>query len=174
MRVLYTKFLSIVLLLAMAVVAAAGPPAPSQRGIANFHPVTDRIWRGGQPKSYAWPGLAKLGVRTVLDLRRPGEHSTSAESLAVTGAGMSYVNFPMDSFGTPTAAQLGVALALLDGPGPVFVHCRRGCDRTGTVIAAYRVSREHWANDRALAEARKCGLHWYEFGMKRFIAGYRP
>ena len=31
-------------------------------------------------------------------------------------------------------------------PGPIFVHCRRGKDRTGTVIACYRIQHDGWAN----------------------------
>lgn len=161
--------------LAIAVAAhAAKTPAPPIAGIHNFHQVTEGIYRGAQPEATAWPGLAKLGVKVVLDLRPPGEHSTSAESLAVSAAGMKYVNFPMDGLATPTAAQLRGPLAVLDGPDPVFVHCKQGRDRTGTVIAAYRISRQGWTNEKALGEARDLGMHWYEFGMKRFIAGYRP
>jgi protein tyrosine/serine phosphatase len=154
-------------------------PYPSESAIAqvagvpNFHQVTERIFRGGQPEAQGWPELAKLGVKTVVDLRRPGEHSTAAESIAVSGAGMRYVNVPMDGFATPTTAQLAIPLALLDDGEPVFVHCKLGCDRTGTVIAAYRISRQGWENKRALAEARQMGLHWWENGMRRFIAGYQ-
>jgi protein tyrosine phosphatase (PTP) superfamily phosphohydrolase (DUF442 family) len=143
-------------------------------GVPNFHQVTDRIFRGGQPDSRAWPELAKLGVKTVIDLRRPGEHSTTAESIAVSTAGMRYVNVPMDGFATPTSTQIAYPLALLDDDEPVFVHCKLGCDRTGTVIAAYRISRQGWENQKALTEARQKGLHWWENGMRRFIAAYHP
>jgi len=142
-------------------------------GIPNFHQVTERIYRGGQPDENGWPQLAKLGVKTVIDLRRPGEHSIMAESLAVAAAGMRYVNVPMDGFATPTSEQLVLPLTLLDDDEPVFVHCKQGCDRTGTVIAAYRISRQGWENQRALAEAREKGMHWWENGMRRFIAAYR-
>lgn len=147
---------------------------PSIAGIPNFHQVTERIYRGGQPETAAWTQLASLGVKTVVDLRRAVEHSVSGESLAVVAAGMRYVNFPMDGFATPNAEQLGVPLRVLDADDKVFVHCKLGCDRTGTVIAAYRISRQGWENQKALAEARSLGLHWYENGMKRFISGYRP
>lgn len=149
---------------------AAAPEVP---GIPNFHQVTDRIFRGGQPETGSWTHLSKLGVKTVLDLRRPGEHSTAAESVAVCAAGMRYMNFPMNGFDTPSAEQLAVPLAMLEGGAPVFVHCKQGRDRTGTVIACYRISRQGWENQKALAEATSLGLHWYESGMKKFIASYR-
>jgi protein tyrosine/serine phosphatase len=150
-------------------IAASARPA----GVPNFYQVTDRLYRGGQPTDQGWPELAKLGIKTVVDLRRRVEHSTDAESLAVTAAGMSYVNYEIQGFRTPTSDQIGKALALLDGSGPVFIHCKLGKDRTGTVVAAYRIAKERWPNNEALAEARSCGLHWYEKGMQRFIASYK-
>jgi protein tyrosine/serine phosphatase len=163
--------LAAALLLSLPTVTRAATPEIA--GIANFHQVNERVYRGAQPADTAWPDLAKLGVRCVVDLRRPEEHSTVGESTAVAAAGMRYVNFPMDGFATPTRDQIDRALVLMDGNDKVFVHCKQGRDRTGTVIAAYRISREHWENARAMAEARDVGLHWFEGGMKRFIAGYR-
>ena len=40
---------------------------------------------------------------------------------------------------------------------PVLVHCRYGKDRTGVVIAAYRVVHEGWEPKAAAAEAKRYG-----------------
>ena len=156
----------------------ASLPVPSRAaitpaGVPNFRQVTEHIYRGGQPSFTAWPQLAGLGMKTIVDLRQRTEHPVAAESTAVVAAGMRYVNFPMNGFATPTAAQMAQVLPLLDGSAKVFVHCKLGCDRTGTVVAAYRIARQRWENRRALSEALSSGLHWYEAGMKRFINGYR-
>lgn len=156
-----------------AAAALAGAASPRIDGIENFRKVNDRIYRGAQPDDAAWPALAKLGVKTVIDLRREVEHSVPNEKRMVEAAGMKYVNFPMNGFDTPTSEQMIKVLALMDGEGPVFVHCKQGRDRTGTVVAAWRMQREQWNNEKALAEARECGLHWYENGMRRFINGYK-
>ena len=158
--------------LAMIPVVTRGA-VPDAPGIPNFARVTERIYRGAQPTPDAWPGLAKLGTQTVIDLRRRREHSIEAESTAVHAAGMRYLNFPMNGFATPTTGQIESVLNLLDRDERIFIHCKFGKDRTGTVIAAYRISREHWTNAQALAEANRYGLHWYERGMKRFLRGYR-
>ena len=148
---------------------AAGLGAPD---FPNFIQVNDRIYRGAQPRQYAWPQLAKLGGQTVIDLRQRQEHPIEAESTAVYAAGMRYLNFPMNGFDTPTTGQIEGVLNLLDRDEHIFIHCKRGQDRTGTVIAAYRISRESWPNAKAMAEAERSGLHWYEHGMKRFIWAY--
>ena len=169
MRRIVSKLLAVTVLLVASLPARAATTLP---GIPNFHQVTEGLYRGGQPEPSAWKPLSDLGVKTVVDLRRRVEHSTTAESLAVVAAGMRYVNFPMHGFETPTSAQMASVLPLLDSDG-VFVHCKQGRDRTGTVIAAYRISRQGWGNHQALDEARQRGLHWWNRGMKRFLAGYR-
>ena len=142
-------------------------------GVPNFHPVNARLFRGGQPSVAAWPKLAALGITTVIDLRRESEHSTAAEAKAVEAAGMGYVSFPMNGFATPSAEQIEELLTLIETGDTVFVHCKVGMDRTGVVVAAYRIAREHWANQQALDEAESLGMHWYSSGMKRFILDYR-
>ena len=165
--------LTIVGLLTFGSAASFAGTATRIDGIDNFRQVNDRIYRGAQPDDDAWPALAKMGVKTVIDLRREVEHSVANEKRLVEAAGMKYVNFPMNGFDTPTAEQMTKVLALMDGADPVFVHCKQGRDRTGTVIATWRMAREQWTNQKALVEARDCGLHWYENGMRRFINGYK-
>src|SRR5262249_17318242 len=74
--------------------------------IPNFHQVNEHVYRGGQPGSEAWQNLAKMGVKTVIDLRREDEHSTAAEAQAVAAAGMNYVNVPMKGVVAPTHEQI--------------------------------------------------------------------
>ena len=162
-------------LLSISFASAVCEAAPPEiRGVPNFGQVNERLYRGGQPTDLAWPQLAALGVKTVVDLRRESEHSTTDEARAVQAAGMRYVSVPMNGFDTPRAERIAAVLALMDTSDVVFVHCKMGMDRTGTVVAAHRIAREGWKNERALEEAEAYGLHWWERGMKRFIAGYRP
>ena len=88
--------------------------------------------------------LARLGVKTVLDLREDPAQA-SAEERLVRAAGMRFVSIPMLGLSKPTDDQIARALAILtdDAAVPVFVHCRRGADRTGTVIACYRIALDH-------------------------------
>ena len=112
----------------------------------------------------------------MIDLRREnenGNHSTASEAKAVEAAGMRYVNVPMNGIVAPKDADIVKVLDLLNGPDPVFVHCKLGKDRTGTVIACYRISHDGWKNGQALAEAKSIGLHLIEVGMKHYISSFR-
>jgi protein tyrosine phosphatase (PTP) superfamily phosphohydrolase (DUF442 family) len=158
----------------LAILSAPSWAAPVEVvGIPSFYQVNDHVYRGAQPSDEAWPGLAQLGVKTVVDLRRPSEHSLAAESLAVNAAGMRYVSFPMNGFETPQPDEMAKVIEILSSDAPVFIHCKLGKDRTGAVIAAYRIAHEGWGNEKALDEALSCGMHWYSGGMKRFILGYQ-
>jgi tyrosine-protein phosphatase SIW14 len=143
--------------------AASVPDVP---GIHNFHQVNEHVYRGAQPSGQGFAGLAKIGIRTVIDLR--GEKS---EQAAVEGAGMHYVRLHWNGYKAPDEAQMNAVLALLNDNAawPVFVHCRRGADRTGTAIACYRISHDHWTNQQALDEAKTFGMSSLEIGMQHFI-----
>jgi uncharacterized protein (TIGR01244 family) len=157
-----------------SVAFAAEVQAP---GVPNFHQVNEHIFRGAQPTGQGWDSLAKLGVKVVVDLRRDnedGDHSLAAEAKAVQTAGMRYVSVPMNGLVAPSEAAVAKVLALLNSPDPVFMHCKLGKDRTGTVIACYRISHDQWQNKKALDEAKAVGLHWVEVGMKNYISGFRP
>jgi len=145
------------------------------QGINNFHEVNEHVYRGAQPTADGFKYLATMGIKTIVDLRASGERS-SLEKQVVTSFGMKYVNVPMTGLTAPTQAEITKILALLeDGKsGPVFVHCLRGADRTGAVIAAYRIDHDHWDNSQALREAMSLGMHFYELPRQMFILRFRP
>jgi tyrosine-protein phosphatase SIW14 len=160
--------------LALALSFPAWPADIVALGIPNFHKVDDHVFRGGQPVNEAWPSLVKLGVKLVIDLRREDEHSSAAEAQAVEAAGMNYVNVPMKGVVAPTNEQINKVLALLNSPDPVFVHCKRGADRTGTIIACYRIEHDHWDRKQAMNEAKSFGMSWDQLGLKRYIMAFQP
>jgi protein tyrosine phosphatase (PTP) superfamily phosphohydrolase (DUF442 family) len=136
----------------------------------------DTPTEGGQPTDSGFKDLAQLGIKTIVDLRDIGEHSQADEQKLVTELGMRYVSIPMKGMSTPKDDQVATVLALLNDStsGPVFVHCRRGADRTGTVIAGYRISHDRWENKKAFSEAKSYGMSFFERAMQHFVADYKP
>lgn len=145
----------------------------SVQGIHNFYQVDSHVYRGGQPSQTGFQYLARLGVKTVLDLREAGNRALQEEKM-VTSLGLQYVNVPMSGLTPPTAAQISQILALLENTstGAVFVHCMRGADRTGAVIAAYRIDHDRWNNDRALEEAKSDGMSFFQTPRKDYIRNF--
>ena len=145
----------------------------SSSDLPNFHQIDDHLYRGAQPSAEGFQNLARMGVKTVVDLRG-AEHAVTEEKRIVEFAGMRYVNVPMKGMATPTDDQVSSALRIMNDPAaaPVFVHCRRGADRTGAVVACYRIGHDHWDAARALNEASGFGMSWYQIALRRYVDRY--
>jgi protein tyrosine/serine phosphatase len=145
-------------------------------GLPNFKIVNDRILRGGQPSDDGFKKLAERGVKTVVDLRWVNEHSIPHEKEIVEADGMRFISVPMKGLSAPSLEQMTKVLGILEDSNswPVFIHCRRGADRTGTVLACYRISHDHWQNQKALEEAKTYGLSSFERAMRTFIQHFQP
>ncbi len=160
----------------VAVLFAATLVGQDSTGLPNFQRLDEHITRGGQPTDEGFETLAERGIKTVIDLRTVTEHDISHEKRTVEDDGMRFVSIPMKGIGAPTEEQVSEALSVLENSDswPVFVHCRRGSDRTGTVVACYRISHDHWQNGKALDEAKAYGLSVFERGMRHFIENFKP
>jgi len=146
---------------------------PATHGIVNFGKVNDSLYRGGQPDQEGMQQLAAMGIRSVVNLRMPND-VWQGEQAAATAYSMAYTNIPFGSLSAPANAQVaGVLAAISAMPKPVFVHCRYGCDRTGTIIACYRIRQDHWASSSALKEAQVYGLSPFEVAMRSYIKHFK-
>lgn len=156
----------------IAVCLAGQRGLPMTDGILNFGKVNDALYRGAQPDDAAIYHLKALGIKTIISLRTEKEASQT-EPLQAAICGILYTNMPLAGMGRPTDIEVVNILSLIEtSPGPVFVHCTHGCDRTGTIIACYRMQHDHWAEAQAMQEANRYGMSRFERGMRRFVADF--
>jgi protein tyrosine/serine phosphatase len=135
-------------------------------GLTNFHEVSPTLYRGAQPTPEGLEELRRLGVKTVVSLR-----AFHGEREAVAAAGLSYERISFKVW-HPENEDLQRFLAIATDPArqPVFVHCLRGADRTGTAVAAYRVCAQGWGREDAIDEMMNGG---FEFNPRfRHLADY--
>jgi protein tyrosine/serine phosphatase len=151
---------------------AASSPAADVR---NFGEVNDHLYRGAAPSAVGLQELGAMGIKLVIDLRETGR-GTSVERAQVEKLGIRYVNIPLRPTSAPTQEEISHLLSLLsqNGTSRIFVHCRRGKDRTGTVVACYRIQHDGWTNRKAQAEANEYGMSRMERGMRSFIVHFTP
>jgi protein tyrosine phosphatase (PTP) superfamily phosphohydrolase (DUF442 family) len=152
----------------LAFVALAGASAArcqtgqEKRGLPNFGRVTGILYRGGQPDSAGFTALQTMGVGIVVNFR-DDPRETATEKRQVESLGMQYVGIPWSAHDEPSNAQVVQFLDLVRANPKVkiFVHCRRGADRTGVMIAAYRIAVEHKPVAGAVSEMHQFHYDWF-------------
>ncbi len=144
-----------------------------EEDLPNLHQVSPTFYRGGQPSEDGINQLAKLGVKTIICLRKP-DKTTESEQVWAEKAGIKFVNIYLSNWFAPKDAQIDDVLEKITNAGnqPVFVHCHRGSDRTGTLVAVYRIKFENWTAKQAIVEAKSLGFGWWQIWMKGFIKDY--
>lgn len=141
--------------------------------LPNFHRVNAQLYRGAQPRADGVRKLASLGIKTIINLRG-ADKNTRAEQKEAEALGLRYFNIPLPGLSRPSDEQVARVLSLINAveDQPVFVHCHHGEDRTGTIVAVYRITHDNWTAQQAQAEANRYGMRWVQFGMKDYIADY--
>ncbi len=168
-----SKLLAVALFTLLVSAGAQAQTATSYEELPNFGQVNLHIYRGAQPRAGGIRRLAQLGIKTIINLRAANERTAAEEQEAET-AGLRFINVPMPDFSRPSDEQVRRVLALLDDRTnyPVFIHCKRGADRTGVIIACYRITHDGWTDRQALAEAKGYGMNWFQRGMKDFVEDF--
>lgn len=138
-------------------------------GLSDVGQVAPGILRGAQPEPEGYETLRKMGVKTVVNLR-----TLHAEKKAVAAAGMRWVEIPIDVTQAIDPAAVRQAVAVLTDPAnqPVFIHCSRGKDRVGVIVAVYRMEVDGWTEAEAQAEMEAFGFHEIWFHLKDFVRRY--
>jgi protein tyrosine/serine phosphatase len=128
--------------------------APLTASISNFEAVTPGLWRGGEPDQKGLENLAQSGVSTIIDLRM-WSGAADKESKSANKLGLKYVRIPMTYWGpSRESVRQFFATVAANKDGVTFVHCHQGADRTGTLVALYRVLVQKWEYPRVYKEMR--------------------
>jgi tyrosine-protein phosphatase SIW14 len=169
----YLRTIGTIALLLLSVATVQAQDEVHYLELPNFHQVNAQLYRGAQPKPEGLAQLARLGIKTIINLRADDARA-GGEEQAARALGLGYYKVPMLGIGRPKDAAAERALALINDPQlqPVFIHCKRGADRTGTIIACYRIRHDGWTDAAALAEAKRYGMARFERGMKDYVKDF--
>lgn len=130
-------------------------------GAPNLHKVTDTLYRSAQPTAEGFKNLQEFGIKTVVSLRVFHSDKDEIEDAGAEGA----FHVKRISFKTWHAEDEDVVkfLKIVTDPAnaPVLVHCQYGADRTGLMVAIYRVAVQGWTKEAALKEMTDGGYGFH-------------
>lgn len=152
--------------------------------VCNFHQVDADLYRGGRPRPSAFPKIVELGIRTIISLEEP--EYAEREKAAVEElngnmkpeARLDFIAFPIDQTeiatdGVPHDRLQDLFQQMQNARKPIFIHCYHGKDRTGAIVALYRMLRQQMSHEEALEEAFHYRLSQHDEGMKNTIDRYK-
>ena len=143
------------LLCASALALAGAEPAMREEmgGVPNFAVVSPVLSRGAQPTREGFRALRERGIRTIVALRWLHD-----DDGALAGLGLNSYRLRAKQW-HPETEDVVRAMKVILTPEyqPVFVHCQAGKDRTGLVVAVYRILVDGWSVDDAIAERKAFG-----------------
>ncbi len=160
---------------------AAARFAPAEKlhlpGLPNLGKVHENLYRGGQPEAAAggYHSLQELGIEIVVTFRNDAD-DVEPERTRLEALGIRLVHIPWSGFQKPDNHQVAQFLELLQQQRhrKIFVHCRRGAERTGVMLAAYRIAVQGWPAEPALAEmeAFKFRGFWFRH-LKHYVRNFQ-
>jgi protein tyrosine/serine phosphatase len=127
-----------------------------ETGLSNVYQVDKDIYRSEQPDHDNVQELAKLGIHEILNLR---EYHSDKE--AVANSNVVSHSVEMDAATVTQEQVIAALLAIKNKKSPLLVHCWHGSDRTGTVIAAYRMVFQNWTKTQAIDEMVNGGYGYH-------------
>jgi protein tyrosine phosphatase (PTP) superfamily phosphohydrolase (DUF442 family) len=126
-----------------------------EKGITNFGEVTPYLYRGGLLSGNGIKALKKLGINMVVDTHA----NDTSEERDARALGMQYVAIPWHCPWPKDEVFAKFLRLLRENKGKkVFVHCRLGDDRTGMMVAAYRMAAQGWTAEEAMKEMKSFGF----------------
>lgn len=129
----------------------------SIEGVSNLYRITPMLYRSEQPTPLGMRNLEKLGIRTVISLRRMNNDEDE-----VRGTSLRTERVKIFTWNIKDQHVIEV-MRILRNPenGPFLIHCQHGSDRTGLMSAMYRILEQDWSVDEALAELTGGGYGYH-------------
>jgi protein tyrosine/serine phosphatase len=136
--------------------------APIQMsGVGDFYKVTDYLYRSEQPTEEGMKNLAQMGIKTVINLR---VFHSDADKNKKTGLRIEELSVKPWHIEDEDVIRVLRIIKKREN-GPFLMHCWRGADRLGVMVAMFRIVEQGWTKKEAIEEMVNGG---YGFHTKWF------
>lgn len=133
------------------------PQSINSENFSNLYKLNDSVYRSEQPNKKGMQELEKLGLKTIINLRNRRNDNKEAK-----GTNLNLIHLPINTWKFNYNDILISLKELEKAEKPVLVHCLHGSDRTGAVIASYRIVYEGWTKADAIAEFQEEQFGYHE------------
>lgn len=127
------------------------------QGFDNIYKINEEVYRSEQPHADAMKTLDANEITSVLNLRRVRNDRGEAK-----GTDLVLYHVPINTWRMSYEDLVKAMVVLQTSRKPIVVHCLHGSDRTGCVIAAYRMVHDGWTKEEALKELVEGGYGYHE------------
>ncbi len=124
--------------------------------LKNWYKVDFHLYRSEQPNKSEFIMLRNYGVAAVLTLR---DHH-SDEKMA-KGSHLKLYSYRLSTRKMGYSDLVRILKIIHNEKSPILVHCWHGSDRTGAVVAAYRIAYHNWTKEEALDELLHGGFGYH-------------
>lgn len=159
--------LFVISMLAIALCSGAIPSAVArdtnwavkveQDGLPNLHRITGNLYRCAQPTAEGMRAAEKLGIKTVISLRAFHSDKDELKSTKLKSERIYFNTWHAED----EDVLRFLKLVTNTNAGPILIHCQHGADRTGTMVAIYRMAVQGWSKEDAIKEMKEGGYGYH-------------
>lgn len=121
----------------------------------NVYKVDSGVYRCAQPDSAGFAELWALGISEIINLRSFDTDKKYPHAHLV----FHHINMQAEHCNYKKIVRV---LQLIKARnGSIVIHCKHGADRTGLIIALYRIAFQGWTKEEAIDELKNGGYNFH-------------
>lgn len=155
----------------------AQPVANAPLGLFNVYQVSPTLFRSAQPPLSGAVTLQQnqalvlngQTIKTLINLRAVHDE---ADDLLVNQSQLNYHHIRFNTWHVEDGDVVRFLKAATDPvQQPILLHCKHGADRTGMMVAIYRIVVQGWDKKTAIAEMKQGGFGYHTIwsNLERYI-----
>ncbi len=129
----------------------------NSKNFKRLYRISEGLYRSEQPNRKGFKELESLGIKTILNLRR-----SKFDDRKASGLKFDLKSIKLKAKLINEDDLINALKVIKDSKEPILIHCWHGSDRTGVLIAAYRIIFNNWSKADAIEEFRRPEFSYHE------------